>query len=119
MDTFTRQFLTAYLIATQEINSDTANKEKKWRIIIADEEKYRYFTLENVRTSPFKAKASRGLHRGELEAQQCRSLDISTWIALHERQDMLSLNCRQPTVVLLVDNVDKHQKNTEICGANK
>jgi len=55
LDTFTQQFLTAYLIATRKTNSDTENQEKKWRIV-TDEGKYRYFTLENVRTSLLRQK---------------------------------------------------------------
>ncbi|MGI5999127.1 MAG: transposase [Lutispora sp.] len=55
LDTLTGQFITAYLIATPKTNSDTENKEKKWRII-TEEGKYRYFTLENVRTSMLRQK---------------------------------------------------------------
>jgi hypothetical protein len=55
LDTLTQQFLTAYLIATRKTNSDTENQEKKWRIV-TDEGKYRYFTLENVRTSLLRQK---------------------------------------------------------------
>ncbi len=55
LDTLTRRFITAYLIATQKTNSEAENKERKWRII-TDEGKYRYFTLENVRTSMLRQK---------------------------------------------------------------
>ncbi|MFA5640430.1 MAG: hypothetical protein WC946_08125 [Bacteroidales bacterium] len=49
------QFITAYLIATQKTNSDTENKEKKWRVKTGDD-KYRYFTTEDVRTSMLRQK---------------------------------------------------------------
>lgn len=55
LDTKTRIIITACLAATTRIDSQTGTPVKKWRIK-TDDGKYRYFTMEDVRTSMLRQK---------------------------------------------------------------
>lgn len=55
LDTETRIIITACLAATTRIDSQTGTPVKKWRIK-TDDGKYRYFTMEDVRTSMLRQK---------------------------------------------------------------
>jgi len=55
LDTKTQIIITACLAATTKIDSQTGKPVKKWRIK-TDDGKYRYFTIEDVRTSMLRQK---------------------------------------------------------------
>jgi len=55
LDTKTEVFIKAYLAATTKIDSQTGKPVKKWRVK-TDDGKYRYFTIEDVRTSMLRQK---------------------------------------------------------------
>lgn len=55
LDTKTQLIITACLAATRKIDSQTGKPVKRWRVK-TDDGKYRYFTIEDVRTSMLRQK---------------------------------------------------------------
>ena len=81
LDTKTQIIIMACLAATTKIDSQTGKPVKKWRIK-TDDGKYRYFTIEDVRTSMLRQKL-RDVPIREKWKLQFFNLDITLLTARH------------------------------------